>query len=100
MRNKLQMLCIMMLKPKVLFLDEPLTSFDVVASIEMKRQLVALKEDCIMVLSTHMMQIAKDICDEVIILHHGNATLLDSDRLHDPSFEEDIIDILSDNHES
>lgn len=100
MRNKLQMLCIMMLKPKVLFLDEPLTSFDVVASIEMKRQLVALKEDCIMVLSTHMMQIAKDICDEVIILHHGNATLLDSDRLHDSSFEEDIIDILSDNHES
>ena len=100
MQNKLQMLCIMMLKPKVLFLDEPLTSFDVVASIEMKRQLVALKEDCIMVLSTHMMQIAKDICDEVIILHHGEASLLDSKRLQDPSFEQDIIDILSDHHES
>ncbi|AZK44121.1 ABC transporter ATP-binding protein [Erysipelothrix piscisicarius] len=100
MRNKLQMLCIMMLKPKVLFLDEPLTSFDVVASIEMKRQLVAFKEDCIMVLSTHMMQIAEDICDEVIILHHGEASILDFGRLHDPSFEEDIIHILSDNHQS
>ena len=37
MKNKLQMLCIILTKPKVLLLDEPLTSLDLVSSMNMKK---------------------------------------------------------------
>lgn len=99
MRNKLQMISILMLKPKILFLDEPLTSFDVVASVEMKKLLVSIKESCIMILATHVLQIAKDICDEVVILHHGTTKMLSHDAISDPNFEDEILEMLSEPHE-
>lgn len=99
MRNKLQMLCVIIQQPKILLLDEPLTSFDVVASIEMKQQLVALKENTIMILSTHILQIAKEICDEVVVLHHGSMELIDSTKLHNDDFETEILEILREDHE-
>jgi ABC-type Na+ transport system ATPase subunit NatA len=36
MKNKVQMLCFLIGRPPVILLDEPLTSFDVVAALEMK----------------------------------------------------------------
>lgn len=99
MRNKLQMICILMLKPKILLLDEPLTSFDVVASLEMKKLLLEIKDSCVMILSTHILQIAKDICDEVVVLHKGHVQLLTNEHLQSESFESEIIEILSDDHE-
>ncbi|QIK69643.1 ABC transporter ATP-binding protein [Erysipelothrix sp. HDW6C] len=99
MRNKLQMICILILKPTVLFLDEPLTSFDLVASLEMKNLLMDIKNDCIMILSTHILQIARDICDEVVVLQHGEIQALSNERLHHPDFEAEILEILRDDHE-
>lgn len=100
MRNKLQMLTVMIQKPKVLLLDEPLTSFDVVASIEMKQRLLELKQDTIMILSTHILQIAKEICDDVVILHHGKMEHIPHDKLTSDDFEAEILDILRESHES
>lgn len=99
MRNKLQMISILMLKPKVLFLDEPLTSFDLVASIEMKKLLLEIKDDCIMILSTHILQIAKDVCDEVVILHKGKTQVLPHELLHTDGFENEVLEMLRDSHE-
>ena len=39
MKHKIQMLCFLIGKPPVILLDEPLTSFDVVAALEMKNLL-------------------------------------------------------------
>ncbi|QIK57967.1 ABC transporter ATP-binding protein [Erysipelothrix sp. HDW6A] len=99
MRNKLQMICILMLQPKILLLDEPLTSFDVVASLEMKKLLLEIKDNCIMILSTHILQIAKDICDEVVVLHKGHVQLLTNEHLQSESFESEIVEILKEDHE-
>lgn len=99
MRNKLQMICILMLQPKILLLDEPLTSFDVVASLEMKKLLLEIKDNCIMILSTHILQIAKDICDEVVVLHKGHVQLLTNEHLQSESFESEIVEILREDHE-
>ncbi len=43
MKNKMQMLINIIAKPKVLLLDEPLTSLDVVVAEEMKNILKELK---------------------------------------------------------
>ncbi len=96
MKNKIQILCVIISRPLVLLLDEPLTSFDVVVAHEIKEILKLIKKDHIIVLSTHIMQIASDVCDEVVILHQGKTSVLDEEQLHSPEFEEKLISILSD----
>lgn len=71
MRNKMQMLANIMAMPKLLLLDEPLTSLDVLASEEMKEMLRHLKDGRILILSTHIMDLALDLCDEIVLLNHG-----------------------------
>lgn len=93
MKNKIQMICIILTKPKVLLLDEPLTSLDLVASMEMKQELLKIKDNCIMILSTHILQIAQDMSDEIVILNQGS--LMDVDEESDV-FEERIMEILKD----
>ncbi|MGL5384921.1 MAG: ATP-binding cassette domain-containing protein [Serratia sp. (in: enterobacteria)] len=72
MKNKIQMLIYFISKPDVLLLDEPLTSFDVVVAEEMKRLLRAMKQDRIIIFSTHIMELALDLCDEIVLLTDGS----------------------------
>ena len=76
MKSKMQMLVNLIIKPNVLFLDEPLTSLDVVAAEEMKGLLRDLKNDCIIILSTHIMDLALSLCDEIVLLHEGELSLV------------------------
>src|SRR5699024_8001903 len=71
MKNKMQMLINLMAQPKLLLLDEPLTSLDVVVAEEMKELLRSLKEGRITIFSTHLLDLALDLCDEIVLLHHG-----------------------------
>lgn len=96
MKNKMQILCLLIARPPVLLLDEPLTSFDVIVAHEMKEMLMEMKEDHIILFSTHILQIASDICDEVVMLHGGVLSGLDSAQMHRPDFEEEVIRLLSD----
>lgn len=94
MKNKIQMLCFLITKPDVILLDEPLTSFDVVVALEIKNLLKEIKKDHILVFSTHILQLATDLCDELVILKDGKLTLVDSSILKSTSFEDKIMDIL------
>lgn len=96
MKNKLQMLCFMIAKPPVILLDEPLTSFDVVVALEMKNLLKEIKKDHILIFSTHILQLASDLCDEIVVLHQGNLQKVDNHMLKSPEFETEIIKILKD----
>ena len=96
MKNKVQMLCFLIGRPPVILLDEPLTSFDVVAALEMKNLLREMKDDHIIIFSTHILQLAADLCDEIVILNHGQLEGVDSALIGTPEFESRIIDILRD----
>ncbi len=80
MKNKMQMLVNFIANPAVLLLDEPLTSFDVVVAEEMKRLLVAQKKDNIIIFSTHIMELAMELCDEIVILSGGTLTGVAKDK--------------------
>lgn len=71
MKNKIQMLVNIIASPNILLLDEPLTSFDVVVAEEMKQMLKEIKKDHIIIFSTHIMELALDLCDEIVILNKG-----------------------------
>lgn len=96
MKNKLQMLLFLISKPPVILLDEPLTSFDVIVALEMKSLLREMKGNHILIFSTHILQLASDLCDELIVLHRGELSDVPADLLHSPAFEARIIDMLKD----
>ncbi|MEG2837743.1 MAG: ABC transporter ATP-binding protein [Erysipelotrichaceae bacterium] len=99
MKNKMQMLCFFISQPEIILLDEPLTSFDVIVALEMKNLLKAMKQDHIIVFSTHILQLAKDLCDDIVILHNGELEELDMSALNSEEFESKIVEILKDeNH--
>lgn len=94
MKNKLQMLGFLISRPRVILLDEPLTSFDVVVANEMKHLLLEMKEEHILIFSTHILQLASDLCDEIVLLHNGALKQLDHELLEQNDFEEQIVSLL------
>ena len=72
MKNKMQMLVNIIAQPNILLLDEPLTSLDVVVAEEMKNLLRSLKDGRITIFSTHILDLALDLCDEIVLLSHGS----------------------------
>lgn len=94
-RNKLQMLMFILLKPKVILMDEPLTSLDVVVQLQIKQLLKQMEMDHIILFSTHILQLATDLCDELVILSDGKLYPLPQEKLKDSNFEEEIISLLS-----
>lgn len=94
MKNKIQMLMFIISKPDIILLDEPLTSLDVVVALEIKRLLREIRSRHIIIFSTHILQLAKDLCDEIVVLHKGKLELIDKNLLGDPDFEDRIMDIL------
>ena len=99
MQNKVQMLVSLMVQPPVLLLDEPLTSFDVVAAHEMKEMIIHMKSASVIIFSTHILQLAQDLCDEVVLLHHGKLRGIPANRIHDQDFEKEVVQLLLDKEE-
>ncbi len=98
MKNKLQMLINIIAQPNILLLDEPLTSLDVVVAEEMKNILRSLKEDRVTILSTHIMDLALDLCDEIVLLHNGELEVIDRSELGSQDFKEKIIAALREDY--
>lgn len=96
MKNKMQMLVNIIANPEILLLDEPLTSFDVVVADEMKKMLKGIKKDHILIFSTHILELATDLCDEIVILHNGVLQSVQKDELNSDEFKMRIIEILKD----
>lgn len=94
MKSKMQMLINIIAQPKVLLLDEPLTSLDVVVAEEMKQLLRSLKGGRITIFSTHIMDLALDLCDEIVLLSHGELEVVEKSNLDDQEFKEKIIAAL------
>ncbi len=100
MKNKMQMLLSIIAQPNILLLDEPLTSLDVVVAEEMKQLLRSLKTGRITIFSTHIMDLALDLCDEIVLLNHGELEIVDKENLDSQEFKEKIIAALrEDSHE-
>ncbi|MBR6308403.1 MAG: ABC transporter ATP-binding protein [Lachnospiraceae bacterium] len=100
MKNKLQMLVNIIANPKLLLLDEPLTTLDVVVAEEMKQILRDIKPGRITIFSTHIMDLAVDLCDEIVLLHHGELEVVDKENLDDKGFKERIIAALKEEQDA
>ena len=94
MKNKIMMLLNFISDPDIWLLDEPLTSLDVVVADEMKKLLKSMKGNHIMIFSTHIMELATGLCDEIVLLKDGKLTHVDRNNLTEDEFKEYIISAL------
>ncbi len=94
MKNKMQMLVNIIANPNILLLDEPLTSLDVVVAEEMKQMLKGIKKDHIIIFSTHIMELALSLCDEIVLLNHGILEKIDKENLAENELKDKIISAL------
>ena len=94
MKNKMQMLINIIAQPNILLLDEPLTSLDVVVAEEMKQLLRSLKKGRITIFSTHIMDLALDLCDEIVLLNRGELEVVEKTGSGGEDFKEKILAAL------
>lgn len=94
MKNKIQILMCIISKPKIILLDEPLTSIDVVVAKEIKDIFKNLKSNHIIIFSTHILELATSMCDEIVIINNKKLELIDSKIVKSKSFEDKIVEIL------
>ena len=94
MKNKMQMLVNIIANPNILLLDEPLTSLDVVVAEEIKQMLKGIKKDHIIIFSTHIMELALSLCDEIVLLNHGILEKIDKENLTENELKDKIISAL------
>ena len=91
MKNKIQLLINIISNSKVILLDEPLTSLDIVVQEDMKKLFKKLKKDHIIILSTHILDLAMDLCDEIVVLSNKKFNLIDK---NDKNYRKSIIKSL------
>ena len=96
MKNKMQLLINFIASPKVLLLDEPLTSLDIVVQEEMKEVLRNMRKDHILIFSTHILELALDLCDEIVILNNKQLELIEKQNLNTKKYKNKIIACLKD----
>lgn len=94
MKNKIQLMCAFIKKPIIILLDEPLSSLDIVVSHDIKEMLIEMKNEHIIIMSTHIVQLATDISDEVAILKNGVLNRGRSDFDSSEDFEEYLMQVI------
>ncbi len=71
-QRKLSIAMALITKPQVLFLDEPTLGLDVLARRELWKEIEALKGKVTIILTTHYMEEAENLSDEIAIMAKGN----------------------------
>lgn len=97
MKNKMQILINIISNPKVILLDEPLTNLDVVVQDDLKKLLKKLKKDHIIIFSTHILELALDLCDEIVVVNKCNLETVEKKSLNTKKYKDKIIKLLKDN---
>ncbi len=71
-RKKLAFCAAILTEPKLLFLDEPFESVDVISIGRMKSVLRRLKEKGTTIfITSHILEVVENLCDDIAILHKG-----------------------------
>ncbi|SMO93270.1 ABC transporter ATP-binding protein [Gracilimonas mengyeensis] len=71
-RKKLAFVTAVLVEPKLLLLDEPFESVDVISINRMKNIIRRLKEKGVtIIITSHILEVVENLCDDIAILHDG-----------------------------
>ncbi|MCK5087503.1 MAG: ATP-binding cassette domain-containing protein [Melioribacteraceae bacterium] len=96
-QQKVQFISAIIHNPKILILDEPFTGFDPVNQELIQGYMTEFVDDGnILILSTHMMEIAERLCDDILLIDHGKKILSGSLKQLKHELSEDTFKIVFD----
>lgn len=75
MQRRVSLIRALIHQPKLLFLDEPTTGLDPAARRALWDTIVELKRNTTVILTTHYMEEADRLSDQILILNHGNIVM-------------------------
>lgn len=71
-RKKLAFVTAVLVEPKLLLLDEPFESVDVISIERMRTVIRRLKEKGVtIIITSHILEVVENLCDDIAILHQG-----------------------------
>lgn len=71
-QQKVQLIAAIIHNPKLLILDEPFTGFDPINQQEVKDLILSfISEGKTIILSTHQMELAEKLCDDILLIDKG-----------------------------
>jgi ABC-2 type transport system ATP-binding protein len=92
MQQKVQFISTILHKPKLLILDEPFSGFDPINTELLKSIILDLKEQgTSIILSTHIMEQAEQMCDDICLINKGKIVLSGSIRDIKSKFAKDTV---------
>jgi ABC-type multidrug transport system ATPase subunit len=72
MMQKVSICCALIIRPKVILLDEPMVGLDPAAIKELKQMIMELKDmGATILISTHMLEMVKDLWDVMFVMDKG-----------------------------
>ncbi|KQL57207.1 MULTISPECIES: ABC transporter ATP-binding protein [Bacillaceae] len=102
-QQKVSIISAMIANPTFLIIDEPFMGLDPRGLKYFTEDLNRLKREGVgIILSTHMLTIAEDLCDRIIVLHEGNQqyykgrSYLSTDDFKDRSLEDIFFSMIED----
>lgn len=73
-QQKVQLIAAIIHNPSLLILDEPFTGFDPINQQEVKNLILSfLSEGKTIILSTHQMELAEKLCEDILLINNGRA---------------------------
>jgi ABC-2 type transport system ATP-binding protein len=76
MQQKVQFICTVLHKPKLLIFDEPFTGFDPMNTDLLRNEILKLKEEGSMIIfSTHNMESVEQLCDHIALINKSKKIL-------------------------
>jgi ABC-2 type transport system ATP-binding protein len=98
MKRKLALARALLSDPPVLLLDEPTTGLDVVSSRSIRefiRNDLSKKQGKTVLYTTHYIEEAAQVCDEIAIMHKGQLVVVDTpDALKGKAKKKEVLDII------
>ena len=95
-RKKLAFCAAVLTNPKLLFLDEPFESVDVISIGRMKNIIRRLKEKGTTIfITSHILEVVENLCDDIAILHKGKIlAYLDSESRRELEKDSNLSEIF------
>ncbi len=83
-------------KPRLLICDEPTSALDPLGRKEILEIISSARGETSVIFSTHILDLALDLCDEIVLLSHGMLEPVGKEDLDSHDFREKIIQALRD----
>ncbi|WP_054252557.1 ABC transporter ATP-binding protein [Neofamilia massiliensis] len=98
MKMRLMLAMVLMAKPKLLILDEPMNGLDPDGVFELREEMKKLKDDgCSILFSSHQLAEVEKISDRIVMIENGQVVY--NDKFSDNILSEDTYNIVTDDLE-